>query len=157
MSLQDFNFYQNSETHLMSWQARCNRLSTFSFRDFGWLEPLCTGQSFHSTAFKFWNVLGGQLFMTSTLNPLNSNKVSTNGLVQSKLVARTSQVYVVLSPVFENSINTKCSLSFQANFCWRTAGDAGVWKQQPHPTSHRCKCTIFKIPCCFSGNNIIQC
>ena len=143
---QDLIFYQNSETHLMSWQARCNR-------DFGWLEPLCTGQFFHSTAFKFWNVLGANFSWTQPSILL----IWTNRLVLSKLVARTSQVHVDLSPVFENSINTKCSLSFQANFCWRTAGDAGVWKQQPHPTSHRCKCTIFKIPCCFSGNNIIQC
>ena len=154
MSLQDFNFYQNSETHLMSWQARCNRLSTFSFRDFGWLEPLCTGQFFHSTAFKFWNVLGANFSWPQPSILLIWTKWAQMDWFRANW---TSQVYVVLSPVFENSINTKRSLSFQANFCWRTAGDAGVWKQQPHPTSHRCKCTIFKIPCCFSGNNIIQC
>ena len=136
MSLQDFNFYQNSETHLMSWQARCNRLSTFSFRDFGWLEPLCTGQSFHSTAFKFWNVLGGQLFMTSTFNPLNLNRVSTNGLVQSKLVARTSQVYVVLSPVFENSINTNVPCLFKPTSAEELLGmlEFGNNNRTQHPT-----------------------
>lgn len=136
LSLQDFNFYQNSETHLMSWKARCNRLSTFSFRDFGWLEPLCTGQSFHSTAFKFWNVLGGQLFMTSTLNPLNLNKVSTNGLVLSKLVARTSQVYVNLSPVFKNSINTNVPCLFKPTSAEELLGmlEFGNNNRTQHPT-----------------------
>ena len=136
MSLQDFNFYQNSETHLMSWQARCNRLSTFSFRDFGWLEPLCTGQSFHSTAFKFWDVLGGQLFMNSTLNPLNLNKVSTNGLVQSKLVARTSQVHVDLSLVFSNSINTNVPCLFKPTSAEELLGmlEFGNNNRTQHPT-----------------------
>ena len=132
MSLQDFNFYQNSETHLMSWQARCNRLSTFSFRDFGWLEPLCTGQFFHSTAFKFWNVLGANFSWTQPSILL----IWTNGLVLSKLVARTSQVHVDLSPVFKNSINNSVPCLFKPTSAEELLGmlEFGNNNRTQHPT-----------------------
>lgn len=74
--------------------------------------------------------------MTSTLNPLNLNKVSTNGLVQNKLVARTSQVYVDLSPVFSNSINTNVPCLFKPTSAEELLGmlEFGNNNRTQHPT-----------------------
>ena len=74
--------------------------------------------------------------MTSTLKPLNLNKVSTNGLVQSKLVARTSQVHVDLSPVFENSINNNVPCLFKPTSAEELLGmlEFGNNNRTQHPT-----------------------
>ena len=74
--------------------------------------------------------------MTSTLNPLNLNKVSTNGLVLSKLVARTSQVYVNLSPAFKNSINTNVPCLFKPTSAEELLGmlEFGNNNRTQHPT-----------------------